>query len=198
TACAQLAEWRRDGQRGLRMAVNVSAREVQAPGFTELVMDTLHEFGLDPNALERELTESMATLDVEKSAQVRVELTNRGVRLAIDDFGSGYSSLMRLKQMLISVLKIDRYFIKDITHNTSDAAIVRAVMGMAQSMGLTVVAEGVETYEQLAVLRNIQAPLTAMRCDRIQGYLVSRPLTPSDAGALLAQPPHSAFGLTGS
>ena len=198
TACAQLAQWRGTGQPGLRMAVNVSAREVQAPGFMDLVMGTLNEFGLEPSELELELTESMATLDVEKSAQVLVELTNWGVRLAIDDFGSGYSSLMRLKQMPISVLKIDRYFIKDITHNTSDAAIVRAVMGMAQSMGLTVVAEGVETYEQLAVLRNIQAPLTAMRCDRIQGYLVSRPLTPSDAGALLAQPPHSAFGLTGS
>ncbi len=198
TACAQLAEWRRNGEIDLRMAVNVSAREVHAPGFVELVTETLRENGLHPSALELELTESMATIDVEKSSRVLVELTDMGVRLAIDDFGSGYSSLMRLKQMPISVLKIDRYFIRDITHNPSDAAIVRAVMSMAQSMGLTVVAEGVETYAQLAMLREIQAPLTAMRCDRIQGYLVSKPLPAAGAAALLTQPVHVAFKLTGS
>jgi EAL domain-containing protein (putative c-di-GMP-specific phosphodiesterase class I) len=104
------------------------------------------------------------------------KLAALGVRLAIDDFGSGYSSLMRLRQMPISVLKIDRFFVQNIATNPRDAAIVAAVVGMAHSLGLTVVVEGVETRAQLAALRTLDAELdTRTTCDRIQGYLLSKP-----------------------
>jgi EAL domain-containing protein (putative c-di-GMP-specific phosphodiesterase class I) len=110
-----------------------------------------------------------------------------GVRLAIDDFGSGYSSLMRLRQMPISVLKIDRFFVQDIVSSPRDAAIVAAVVAMAHSLGLKVVAEGVETRAQLDALRSLEADLDQKTtCDLIQGYLLSRPLPAGEATALLA------------
>lgn len=188
TACAQLAEWRRTGAE-LSVAVNVSAREVQAPDFVDIVTEALAAAGLAPAQLELELTESVALKDPEKSADVLGRLHRLGVRLAIDDFGSGYSSLMRLRQMPISVLKIDRFFVQDIVSSPRDAAIVAAVVAMAHSLGLKVVAEGVETREQLEALRSLKADLDQKTtCDLIQGYLLSKPLPVTEATALLANP----------
>ena len=186
TACAQLAEWRRAGAE-LSIAVNVSAREVQAPDFVDIVTDALAATGLEPHHLELELTESVALRDPEKSADVLGRLSCLGVRLAIDDFGSGYSSLMRLRQMPINVLKIDRFFVQDIVSSPRDAAIVAAVVAMAHSLGLKVVAEGVETREQLQALRTLECDLDRKTtCDLIQGYLLSKPLPAAEATALLA------------
>lgn len=197
TACAQLAEWRRSGAE-LSVAVNVSAREVQAPDFVEIVTEALAAAGLEPAHLELELTESVALKDPEKSADVLGRLSRLGVRLAIDDFGSGYSSLMRLRQMPISVLKIDRFFVQDIVSSPRDAAIVAAVVAMAHSLGLKVVAEGVETREQLAALRTLKADLDQKTsCDLIQGYLLSRPLPAVEATALLANPAGRILRMTG-
>lgn len=199
TACNKLAQWHRQGHHSLRIAVNVSAREVQAPGFVDLVKNTLKETGLAASALELELTESVATKEPEQSARVLQELRELGVLLAIDDFGTGYSSLLRLKQMPISVLKIDRYFIREITTNPNDAAIVRAVVEMAHSLGLTVVAEGVETQQQLMALRNIPpTPVSRTVCDCIQGYLISKPLSAEAADAMLEQSHAGRLALTGS
>lgn len=199
TACRTLARWHQQGHTSLHMAVNVSAREVQAPGFIELVTGALEEFGVPGSALELELTESVATKEPERSAHVLRQLRDLGVRLAIDDFGTGYSSLLRLKQMPISVLKIDRYFIRDITTNDNDASIVRAVVQMAHSLGLTVVAEGVETQQQLSVLRNIPSPpVSHAVCDYVQGYLISKPLPLQAADAMLGGSRAGKLALTGS
>lgn len=187
TACQQLGEWRRSGVE-LSVAVNVSAREVQAPDFLEVVTDAIASAGIEPHQLELELTETSALKDPERSAEVLGKIAALGVRLAIDDFGSGYSSLMRLRQMPISVLKIDRFFVQHIATNPRDAAIVAAVVGMAHSLGLTVVVEGVETRAQLAALRTLDAELDRRTtCDRIQGYLLSKPLPSDAATALLRQ-----------
>jgi diguanylate cyclase len=198
TACEQLAEWRRAGAE-LSIAVNVSAREVQAPDFVDIVTHTLSASGLEPAHLELELTESVALKDPEKSADVLGRLSRLGVRFSIDDFGSGYSSLMRLRQMPINVLKIDRFFVQDIVSSPRDAAIVAAVVAMAHSLGLKVVAEGVETNEQLAALRSLKCDLDAKTtCDLIQGYLLSRPLPAAEATALLAGSSAQRLELTGS
>jgi EAL domain-containing protein (putative c-di-GMP-specific phosphodiesterase class I) len=199
TACAELARWRRQGF-ALSMAVNLSVREVQAPGFLDTVTGALVESGVEPELLEVELTESDATREPEKLAAALSELASLGVRVAIDDFGSGYSSLMRLRQMPISVLKVDRFLVKDIVSSQRDAAIVAAVVAMGHSLGLTVVAEGVETREQLDALRTLSwhqsLPTT---CDRVQGYLLSKPMPAEQASEWLAQRPHrSLLKATGS
>ncbi len=184
-ACRQAAAWRRQGNTGLCVAVNASVREIQAPGFLELVTTALSEAELDPRALEIELTESAAMRDPELSADVLNRLHQMGVRLAIDDFGAGYSSLMRLREMPISVLKIDRFFVRDIVSSARDRAIVGAVVAMAHSLGLTVVAEGVETEAQLDALKDLRCDTTSTECDRIQGYLLSKPVPAEAASALL-------------
>lgn len=186
TACKKLSEWRRAYAPELVLAVNVSGREVQAADFVDFVLGTLEKWKLEPSCLELELTESAAMTDVDQSAEVFRRLAARGVRIAIDDFGAGYSSLMRLKQMPISVLKIDRFFVRDLVSNPRDAAIVRTVVAMAHSLGLTVVVEGIETEEQLAALKNMtwDDPVRAT-CDRVQGYLLSRPLAADAATALI-------------
>jgi diguanylate cyclase (GGDEF)-like protein len=198
TACKQLGEWRRAGA-DLAVAVNVSAREVQAPDFLEVVTEAIASAGIEPHQLELELTETSALKDPEKSAAVLGKIAALGVRLAIDDFGSGYSSLMRLRQMPISVLKIDRFFVQNIATNPRDAAIVAAVVAMAHSLGLTVVVEGVETRAQLLALQTLDTQLDSRTtCDRIQGYLLSKPL-PSDAATeLLRQNSLAPLQLTGS
>jgi diguanylate cyclase (GGDEF)-like protein len=185
TACMQIAAWRRLGASNLCIAVNASAREVQSPDFVDLVKNALADAELDPGALELELTESAAMKNPEQSAHVLRQLSGLGVRLAIDDFGAGHSSLLRLRDMPISVLKIDRFFVRDIASSPRDRAIVAAVAGMAQSLGLTVVAEGVETQEQLEALKNLSWDASRTCCDRIQGFLLSKPLPSSEATQFL-------------
>jgi diguanylate cyclase (GGDEF)-like protein len=179
TACFQAEAWRNLGLWLPRMAVNVSAVQFMHKGFPDLVSRILDETGLEPKVLELELTESALVHDADGAAQALRALKGIGVQLAIDDFGTGYSSLSRLKQFPIDRLKIDRSFVRDIETDTDDAAIAVAVIAMAGSMDLKVLAEGVETCGQLDFLKE-------KRCDEVQGYLLSRPLPVAEATAFLA------------
>ncbi len=190
TACQRLAEWLKQGMSGLSMSVNVSIRQLQSEGFVSFVENTVAQYGLNPGQLELEITESAAMDNLPRTLKVLKQLNELGVCLAIDDFGAGYSSLTRIKELPIQTLKIDRFFIKDVVSDQRGAAIVRAVVAMAHSLGLTVVAEGVETPEQLEFLRDLkwtgdELPI----CDRVQGFLLGRPLPSEDATAVLKRSP---------
>jgi diguanylate cyclase (GGDEF)-like protein/PAS domain S-box-containing protein len=173
TACEQLMAWRADGHAGLRMAVNVSARQMAEQDFVQSVAQVLADTGLPPHCLELELTESQVMNDVEHAIRVMHELKKLGVLLAIDDFGTGYSSLAHLKRFEIDVLKIDQTFVRDLTVDPDDAAIVTTIIALARNLGLDVISEGVETEEQLEFLRQ-------HGCRHMQGYYIGRP-APADA-----------------
>jgi diguanylate cyclase (GGDEF)-like protein len=170
TACADLRRFRENGHRNLTMAINLSAAQLNRPDLTSHICDLLAEHDVAPNQVELELTESMVMANAEQSVRLLGELKSIGTRLAIDDFGTGYSSLAYLKRLPIDTLKIDQEFVGDITTDPDDAAITSTIITMAHSLQLKVVAEGVETLEQLAFLR-------AQHCDEIQGYWFSRPLS---------------------
>lgn len=178
TACAQNKAWRDAGIPSLCVSVNLSTRQVMEKDLVEVVARILSKTGLDPSDLELELTESLLQ-DPEKTISVLNELHELGVHLSIDDFGSGYSSLNYLKRFPIDRLKIDRSFICDISIDQDYAAIVNAIIAMAHSLGIKVVAEGVETREQLVFLCQRQ-------CDLMQGYYFSKPLI-ADAFIKLVQ-----------
>lgn len=178
TACSQARKWQEEGLCSGTIAVNVSAVQFRQQGFRELVGDVLREAGLAPHFLELELTESLLLDNLDMTSSVLRDLKLMGVKLAIDDFGTGYSSLSYLKQFPFSKLKIDRSFICDVAENPDDAAIATAIISMAKSLGLKVIAEGVETESQMSFLR-------ALRCDEIQGYYFSKPLTVDEAYAKL-------------
>ncbi|MCE9579401.1 MAG: bifunctional diguanylate cyclase/phosphodiesterase, partial [Deltaproteobacteria bacterium] len=167
-ACAQLAAWRADGHTSLRMAVNLSARQLERAGLVDCVGKCLARHQLPPPCLELEITESTLMNDVARTAAVLSELRAMGVRLAIDDFGTGYSSLAYLTRFAIDALKIDRSFVDNVTLDEERATVTRAIVTLGHHLGLEVVAEGVETVEQLAFL-------TAIGCDLAQGYLLGRP-----------------------
>jgi diguanylate cyclase (GGDEF)-like protein len=189
TACAQLARWRAQGLTELSVAVNVSPRQLRAPDFHADVQRALSDYGVPPATLEIEITESAAMEDVENARECLGRLAELGVKIMIDDFGSGYSSLVRLKELPIRGLKIDRLFIKHIDQDPRDAAIVTAIVGMAHSLNLEVVAEGIETAEQLAVLRAISSePTRPSANDRAQGFLFSKPLPVEAATRFLLEP----------
>ena len=171
-ACAQAAIWQRAGVAPLRLAVNVSAREFTA-SLPERVADTLARYQLDPSWLELEITESTLMHDFERVTAIMDRIHQLGVALSLDDFGTGYSSLSYLKRFPIDTLKIDRSFTFGIPDDPSDCAIAGTIVSMAQQLGLRVIAEGVETLEQLAFLR-------ASGCDEVQGYLYSKPLPAVD------------------
>jgi len=168
-ACAQLAAWKGRGLAISRIAVNVSVAQFLESGFPGLVARTLGETDLAPDALELEITESLLAKDVEGAVEILQALKKIGVELAIDDFGTGYSSLSQLKRFPIDRLKIDQSFVRNITSDLDDAAIAMSVIGMAKSMRLKVIAEGVEDQAQLLFLEQ-------RGCDEIQGYYLSRPL----------------------
>ncbi len=178
TACTQAKRWHDAGCVPLRMAVNVSVHQFVHPGFPDLVGRVLHETGLDPAALELEITESVLMKDEDHAVDTLAALKALGVSLALDDFGTGYSSLGRLKTFPIDRLKIDRSFIQAITADGDERAIASAVIAMAENMRLQVTAEGVETDNQLEYLRD-------NRCEEIQGFYISRPMPPEDADAFL-------------
>jgi diguanylate cyclase (GGDEF)-like protein/PAS domain S-box-containing protein len=180
SACRQLRDWQRDGRRALRIAVNVSARQLAEPDFVQGVAEVLAETGLAPHCLELELTESAVMNDVAHATAVMHELKKLGVKLAIDDFGTGYSSLAHLKRFEIDVLKIDQTFVRDLTVDPDDAAIVTTIIALAKNLGLEVISEGVETQEQLDFLRR-------HGCRHMQGYFFGRPLPAADFLALLEQ-----------
>jgi EAL domain-containing protein (putative c-di-GMP-specific phosphodiesterase class I) len=169
TACSQARKWQDEGLPAVQIAVNVSAVQLRQYGFCELIRKVLHETHFAPPYLELELTESALLTNVDVTLSVIRELKGIGVTLAIDDFGTGYSSFSYLRQFQVSKLKIDRSFIRDVTVNPDDAAITTAMISMARSLHLKVIAEGVEDEAQMSFLR-------AHQCDEIQGYYFSKPL----------------------
>jgi diguanylate cyclase (GGDEF)-like protein len=179
TACRQIREWQAIVP-GLRLAVNLSARQFHQTALSGKIRDLLARTGLPPDHLEIEITESVAMSDAAISIQILEELRRAGVRLAVDDFGTGYSSLGYLRRFPLDSLKIDKSFVREILVEPDDATIVRTVIGMAHSLGLDVCAEGVETREQLAFLR-------AEGCDRVQGFLYGRPMAAEDVEGFLAE-----------
>lgn len=177
-ACAQNRAWQEAGLPALPIAVNLSARQILAQDLVELATAVLRDTGLDPNCLELELTESMAMVDAEAFIETTRRLKRLSISLSIDDFGTGFSSLGYLKRFAIDRLKIDQSFVRDSTQDPNSAAIAQTIISLAHSLGLSVIAEGVETEAQLGFL-------SARHCDEMQGYLFSRPLPAADYEALL-------------
>jgi len=169
-ACAQNKNWQDKGLQQMRMSVNFSARQFQQPTFITDVSHILKETNLDPRWLELELTESSIMKDPDEAIEKLHELKLMGISVAIDDFGTGYSSLNYLKRFPIDTLKIDKTFVSDVCKDPHDTAIVRAIINLGHALDLTVVAEGVETKEQLQYL-------SALECDVVQGFLFSKALS---------------------
>jgi len=168
-ACRQLAKWQKGPYSHLRIAVNLSGRELDDESIVDHIQEALESNGVPASRLEVELTEEIFIQNIEHNLNQLTKLHKLGVHLAIDDFGVGYSSLGYLRDFPVDLLKIDRSFITDVTERHDDAVITRAVINLAHNLGIQVVAEGVETHEQLTFLKN-------HRCDLIQGYLISRPI----------------------
>jgi predicted signal transduction protein with EAL and GGDEF domain len=178
TACAQVAAWHRGGHAPLRLAVNISARQFQQLDLVAQVEKVLEETGLEPRFLDLEITESCAMARTDLAARVLQDFRRLGVGISLDDFGTGYSSLSYLRRLPIDILKIDQSFVRDLTANPEGAAIIPAVIDMAHSLRLRVVAEGVETKEQLSFL-------SRHGCDLMQGFLFSEPVPAELLEALL-------------
>jgi diguanylate cyclase (GGDEF)-like protein len=170
TAAQQLMSWMKRGMAPITMAVNLSAVQFRHANLPQLVSNILAEVGLEPSLLELELTEGVAMTNPLGAIATMDDLHQRGVRMSIDDFGTGYSSLSSLKRFQVYKLKIDQSFVRDITNDPDDRAIVGAIISMASSLGLKTIAEGVETAGQLEFLRD-------RGCDEVQGYHFSKPLT---------------------
>jgi EAL domain-containing protein (putative c-di-GMP-specific phosphodiesterase class I) len=168
-ALTELRRWARAGVGNVSVAVNVSMLQLQRGELAALLRELLEETGLPPRHVVLELTESMVMANAERSISTLGELKALGVSIAIDDFGTGYSSLSQLKRLPIDTLKIDKAFVGEISIDADDEAITATVITMAHTLGLDVIAEGVETPEQLAYLRE-------QGCDEVQGYLISPPL----------------------
>jgi diguanylate cyclase (GGDEF)-like protein/PAS domain S-box-containing protein len=179
TACTQAEAWRQAGLGQLNIAVNVSGKQV-GPHLFDSVRESLSTSGLPAEQLELELTESQLMKDAESIITTLQELKSTGLRISVDDFGTGYSSLAYLKRFPIDTLKIDRAFVRDLADDANDVSIARAIITLAHSFNLKVVAEGVETEDQLKLL-------IANQCDIIQGFYFSRPLPADDATAMLQQ-----------
>jgi diguanylate cyclase (GGDEF)-like protein/PAS domain S-box-containing protein len=177
-ACRQACEWVSDDNPDFRVAVNVSSRQFRDGKIVDMVVKALLDTGLPPHCLELELTENLLVEDAPLTSFTLREIKQMGVRLSIDDFGTGYSALSYLKRFPFDTLKIDRSFVFDITTDPENAALVTAIIAMARSLDLKVIGEGVETNEQLEILK-------AEKCDTIQGYYYSKPLTPEDFKAFL-------------
>lgn len=179
TASRQLHHWHDEGFEWLRMAVNVANRQLREPGFVTDVQEILEETGLDPSRLELEVTESSVMKNDSETLEALQELRKLGVRLAVDDFGTGHSVLTYLRDFPLNTLKIDRSFINGVATDGKDAAITSAVIAMAHRLDLRVVAEGVETEDQLSFL-------TRHDCDECQGFLFSRPVPAAEIAEILA------------
>jgi diguanylate cyclase (GGDEF)-like protein/PAS domain S-box-containing protein len=189
-ACRQTREWLDAGVPAVPVAVNISSQEFRSPHFLEGIHRTLKDTGLDPKYLELELTETVLMREAESTAYVLGQLKAIGVRLAVDDFGTGYSSLSYLTRFPIDTLKLDQSFLHEINTRPSDAIVVKAVISMAKSLQQKVIAEGVETQEQLTFLQT-------QGCDEGQGYYFSRGLTPTRVVPLLETPQQPMFRTLG-
>ena len=177
-ACAQNMAWQRHGLRPVTIAVNLSPRQFADGQLLHDVDEALLASGMSPVLLQLEVTESMVMRNVPRAIRVLDAIQSRGIRLAIDDFGTGYSSMSLMKQFPIDTIKIDRSFVRDLADDSEDQAIAQAIISMGKALGMTVVAEGVETVEQREFLR-------AHACDEMQGYLFSKPLPPRELAELL-------------
>ena len=178
TACSQARKWQDEGLAAVSVAVNVSAVQFRREGFAAVVRQVLADTGLAPECLELEVTESLLLSSADVTFSVLQELKDMGLSLAIDDFGTGYSSLSYLKRFPVSKLKIDRSFVRDVALDPDDAAITTAIISMAKSLNLKVIAEGVEDEAQMSFLR-------AHQCDEIQGYYFSKPMVADEFAAKL-------------
>ena len=179
-ACRQVAEWRAAGLAAPPVAVNLSARQFQEEGLLANVRHIVAETQVDAAAIQFEITESLLMKDPERAAGTLRQLREAGFMLSVDDFGTGYSSLAYLKRFPLDALKIDRAFVREVDANADDAAIALAIIGMAHSMKLKVIAEGVESVSQLNFLRE-------RGCDQMQGFYFSRPLPAADSTQALAE-----------
>ncbi len=179
-ACRQVLAWRGEGLVLERICVNISPVQMCQPGFSDLIERVMEESGLPAGCLELEITESSLLNNPDACQSLLGHLKGRGLKFAIDDFGTGYSSLHRLKEFDVDRLKIDRSFIMNITSQDSDVGIVSAIISMGRSLGLEVIAEGIEQEEQAAILRNLG-------CEQIQGYLISRPMPADQARSFIGE-----------
>jgi len=168
-ACRQMSQWRAAGHRDWTISVNLSAVQYNHPGLIDLVRESLDRHALEARCLTLEITETTAMRDANASLVILQQLDKMGVRISIDDFGTGYSSLLYLKRLPASELKIDREFVRDLPNDAEDAAIIVAIVALGHTLGLKIVAEGVETAEQ-------QEFLTSLGCDSLQGFLPGRPV----------------------
>ena len=179
-ACADMTLMQKDRKEALRLSINLSAHQFMDDNLVQKIANVLNETGFPPENLELEITESLFMEDVDNVAETLNILSGQGIRVSMDDFGTGYSSLSYLKRFPINTIKVDRSFVKDIISDEDDALIVRATIQMAHSLSLDIVAEGVETEEQLRFLIN-------QKCDKIQGFYFSRPLSFSALVSLMAE-----------
>jgi EAL domain-containing protein (putative c-di-GMP-specific phosphodiesterase class I) len=178
TACVQNRAWQKGGLPQLRIAINISARQMSDKGLVEFLTETIRKTGLTVESLELEITESAVMSNQEHAEKVLNELKGLGFHLTMDDFGTGYSSLAYLKRFPFDSVKIDQSFVRGIPESKDDEAIVEAIIAMAHSLQLQVVAEGVETKEQYDFLRTLG-------CDQIQGYYFSKPIPAGEIVKLL-------------
>lgn len=181
-ACKQIAEWEKRGMKGFRVAVNLSPRQFRHNHLADSIRRTIEENNANPAFLEIELTESAMMDDTEQANRILHQLKDMGIRIAIDDFGMGYSSLNYLKRFPIDALKIDSNFIREVATSEDDAAIATAIITMGHSMQLKVIAEGVETQEQMGFLK-------ARDCDAVQGFYMSYPLPAEKMTAIFGAAP---------
>ena len=181
-ACRQAKAWQREGLRPLRVAVNLAPSQFRLASLLDQIRRALDAAALEPQYLEVELTESAVMSDAEESIRILEAISRMGVLVSVDDFGTGYSSMSYLRRFPIDKLKIDRCFVEEMTRRTEDASIVRAIISLAHSLHLKVIAEGVETPEQLALL-------TELGCDQYQGYHFSPALLPERFAELVKEEP---------
>lgn len=172
-ACQQNCVWHAIGMEGLRVSVNLSGYQLQHNQFINMVKTVLQEVGIPPESLEFEITESVIMQNPDFAVSVLDEITRMGIQVSIDDFGTGYSSLSHIKRFAVNTLKIDKTFVRDVENNETDAAIATAIIAMGSSLKLKIIAEGVETEQQMDFLRD-------NNCDQAQGFLISEPLPPDD------------------
>jgi len=181
-ACAQNMAWQRRGLRPVSMAVNLSPRQFLDEDLLQDIDGALAASGMPPVLLQLEVTESMVMRNVSRAVKVLDAIQSRGIRLAIDDFGTGYSSMSLMKQFPIDTIKIDRSFVRDLPYDSEDKAIAQAIISMGKALGMTIVAEGVETAEQETFLRD-------HACDEMQGFLFSKPVPSQQLAELLRSAP---------
>lgn len=187
SACRQSVAWQRAGGPPLTMAVNLSARQFLDPDLLTDIAAVLEKTGMDPRLLELEITESMLMRDVDKAVEILHGLKARGIRIAIDDFGTGYSSLSSLKQFPLDTIKIDGAFIEDVASNAESKGLTEAIIAVGRTLSLTVIAEGVETSEQVEYLRE-------HACDEFQGFYLNVPMPAEEFARMLRSLPPQAVG----